>query len=260
MTTMAGYTKLFSSILASTIWREDLETRIVWITLLAMAGKDGVAEASVPGLADFARVSVKATRAALAKLMAPDEDSRSKEHEGRRIQEVDGGWLLLNHAKYRAKLSEIERREYKRLKQAQYRKERLSTVDKSGQCSPNVDSVDTSRSRVQIQIQKQKTDARTGPVQPDGFTEFWKVYPRRQAKQDALKAWKVLEPSDELLAAMLSAIERRRGSPDWRKEGGKYIPLPATWLRGRRWEDEPPVDLAAAEMDALERELDGVAP
>ena len=48
---MAGYTKLFNSILQSTIWREDDKTRIVWITLLAMADKNGIAETSLPSLA-----------------------------------------------------------------------------------------------------------------------------------------------------------------------------------------------------------------
>ena len=98
ITPMSGYTKLFNSILASTIWREDDKTRIVWITLLAMAGRDGVADGSIPGLADLARVSVEDCEAALAKLKAPDKYSRSKGNDGRRIRDVDGGWLLLNHA------------------------------------------------------------------------------------------------------------------------------------------------------------------
>ena len=66
---MAGYTKLFNSILMSTIWREDDKTRIVWITLLAMADKNGIAETSIPSLADAARVSgaiVQALEVALA--------------------------------------------------------------------------------------------------------------------------------------------------------------------------------------------------
>ena len=106
---MAGYTKLFNSILASTIWRADDKTRIVWITLLAMADKHGVAEGSVPGLADFARVSVPACRRALEALAAPDPDSRSQEHDGRRIQAVDGGWQLLNYDKYRTRLNALWR-------------------------------------------------------------------------------------------------------------------------------------------------------
>ena len=119
---MSGYTKLFSSILASTIWREPNHVRIVWITLLAMADRDGVAEGSVPGLADFARVSIDDCRDALRRLADPDRDSRSEEYEGRRIEPVDGGWLLLNHAKYRAKISKDERREYLRVKKAESRR------------------------------------------------------------------------------------------------------------------------------------------
>lgn len=124
---LTGYTKLFNSILASTIWREDDKTRIVWITLLAMADRHGLAEGSVPGIADFARVSVDDCRKALGKLSAPDEDSRSQEHEGRRIEAVEGGWRLLNHEKYRQKLSADERREYLKLKQREYRRRGKST-------------------------------------------------------------------------------------------------------------------------------------
>ena len=114
---MAGYTKLFNSILASTIWREPNHVRILWITLLAMADRNGVVEGSVPGIADFARISVDECRQAFTVLQQPDEDSRSKEHEGRRIAEIEGGWEILNHHKYREKLSQDERREYLKIKQ-----------------------------------------------------------------------------------------------------------------------------------------------
>ena len=124
---MPGYTKLFNSILASTIWREDDKTRLVWITLLAMADKNGVAEGSIPGLADLARVSIEDCKEALSKLMSPDEYSRTTDNEGKRIKKVDGGWAILNHAKYRAKMSTDERREYNRLKQQEFRKNKAST-------------------------------------------------------------------------------------------------------------------------------------
>lgn len=118
---MTGYTKLFGSIVASTIWREDNATRIVWITMLALANQHGIVEASLPGLADLARVSVDDCRRAISNLEAPDPDSRTKEHEGRRIQAVDGGWLVLNHAKYRAKMRSADRTEYMRVKKQEER-------------------------------------------------------------------------------------------------------------------------------------------
>ena len=73
---------------------------------------------------------------------------------------------------------------------------------------------------------------------PDEFNSFWSIYPRKEAKTDALRAWGKLAPSPDLQTAILSHIEQRKKSFDWMKEGGKYIPLPATFLNGRRWEDE----------------------
>jgi hypothetical protein len=123
---MGGYTKLFGSIVTSTIWREPASTRLVWITMLALVNKDGVVEASVPGLAHVANVSLPDCETALMHLSQPDLYSRSKDQDGRRIEPVDGGWHLVNHAKYRDKLSVDDRREYNTRKQAE-RRQRLST-------------------------------------------------------------------------------------------------------------------------------------
>jgi hypothetical protein len=120
---MSGYTKLFSSILASTIWREPDHVRVVWITMLAMVNRNGIVEASVPGLADMARVSVEQCEDALNILRSPDAYSRTKDNDGRRVQDVDGGFLLLNYAKYRAEMSADDRREYQRAYRKSYRQE-----------------------------------------------------------------------------------------------------------------------------------------
>jgi len=116
-----GFTKLFNSIVTSTIWQEDDQTRIVWITMLALCDRYGDLSASIPGLAQVANVSVKATEAALEKLKKPDKYSRSKEHQGRRITEIDGGWHIYNYEKYRDMLNAEERREYKAAKERERR-------------------------------------------------------------------------------------------------------------------------------------------
>jgi hypothetical protein len=84
---------------------------------------------------------------------------------------------------------------------------------------------------------------------PEGgadFDQFWAVYPKKVAKQDALRAWAKLRPSPELLQTMLSALERQSRSEQWTKEGMKYAPNPATWLNGHRWEDQTSAPAAAA--------------
>lgn len=108
---MSGYTKLFESLLESTVWAQPDHVRLVWITMLAMADRDGIVEASVPGLAHRARVSIPQCEEALECFRSPDTYSRTKDHDGRRIEEIDGGWKLLNHTKYRERASAEERRE-----------------------------------------------------------------------------------------------------------------------------------------------------
>jgi hypothetical protein len=100
---MAGFSKLFSSIVTSTIWGESHSTVRVWIAMLATADYDGNVEGSIPGFARIACVTIKEMEDALDVLLAPDPHSRTKEHEGRRIEAFDGGWHILNYAKYRQK-------------------------------------------------------------------------------------------------------------------------------------------------------------
>lgn len=97
-----NYTILKSSIIYSSIWMEDSDTRIVWFTLLAMRNKDGEVFSSIVGLAHVARVDLDTTKKAIRKFLAPDPESTTKEHDGRRIEEIQGGWRLLNHEKIKA--------------------------------------------------------------------------------------------------------------------------------------------------------------
>jgi uncharacterized protein YdaU (DUF1376 family) len=75
---------------------------------------------------------------------------------------------------------------------------------------------------------------------PPGFDAFWTAYPRKQAKGAAIKAYARLRADDTLQAAMLAAIAKQAASSDWARDGGKWIPYPATWLNDRRWEDQLP--------------------
>lgn len=89
--------------------------------MLALSDKNGEVWGSIPGLADMARVSIEQCEDALKELESPDKYSRSQEHEGKRIETIDGGWMLLNHPKYKRLLSADERREYFRVRKAEQR-------------------------------------------------------------------------------------------------------------------------------------------
>lgn len=96
------YNKLFTKILDSSIWLESSPTRIVWVTLIAVMDEHGFAQfASVANLANRARVTLEEAKEAVARLESPDVDSSDPENEGRRLERVPGGWLVLNAEKHR---------------------------------------------------------------------------------------------------------------------------------------------------------------
>jgi hypothetical protein len=86
--------------------------------------------------------------------------------------------------------------------------------------------------RNQEQKQEQKQDS-------GGFAEFWLAYPRKDAKDDALKAFQKIAPDAELLALMVTAIKAQGLAERCAKGERKFVPMPATWLNGKRWQDEP---------------------
>lgn len=70
------------------------------------------------------------------------------------------------------------------------------------------------------------------------FDRFWKAYPKKRDKMRARKAWEKLAPDMELCQVMSRALKQQKQSSDWLKDGGTYVPNPATWLNHHRWEDE----------------------
>ena len=164
------YSKLFASITESTIWRESPSTRLVWITMLALKRRDGVVYASIPGLASRANVSNEETEQALACLLSPDPYSRTKEYEGRRIEETDGGWKVLNAKKFDAIRSADERRDYMRKLMAEKRERERVLADVSN-VSPTSSITNTNTKE-----QDQKK-ARAALVLPEWLpSETWKAW------------------------------------------------------------------------------------
>ena len=70
------------------------------------------------------------------------------------------------------------------------------------------------------------------------FERFWKAYPKKVGKGAAERSFKKYKPNDDLTDRMIASVEAHKRSDQWKKDGGQYIPNPATWLNQRRWEDE----------------------
>jgi hypothetical protein len=88
----------------------------------------------------------------------------------------------------------------------------------------------------------------------DSFDSFWKIYPRKESKQNARKAWDKLKPSPALAEKIIKGVLIYAATPQWTKDGGQFIPHPSTFLNQRRWEQaiEGTVNATAASSN-LER-------
>lgn len=76
----------------------------------------------------------------------------------------------------------------------------------------------------------------------DGFERFWKAYPKKRSRGYAMAVWKKINPSEKLIDRIMDSLERLKASDDWKRDGGQFIPYPASWLNGMGWEDVVELD------------------
>lgn len=83
------------------------------------------------------------------------------------------------------------------------------------------------------------------------FERFWCEYPKKVGKKDALKAFMRIANLEDTFPKIMDALAKFKTTPEWKAENGRYIPYPATWIHGERWNDEIHED----KWVALDREL-----
>ena len=115
------------------------------------------------------------------------------------------------------------------------------------QIKSGVDSgVDPINSEIQSTVQKRTKVLSSSEYSP-GFCSFWSLYPKRVGKDKAYATW-TTGHCEEISEAILKAVREQNGYLI--REGGKFIPLPATWLNQGRWKDEPPKPTPFSEKTA----------
>lgn len=70
------------------------------------------------------------------------------------------------------------------------------------------------------------------------FNEFWKAYPRKEKKKEAMAVWMRKGCGNGLFEPIMEKLEVFKGTEQWAKNNGQFIPLPSSWLNGERWNDE----------------------
>ena len=199
------YGKLFASMYDGSLatigpW----EALVTFIQMLVLSDKYGVVDMTPDAISRRTTIPLDIIRRGISALEQPDEHSRRSDCDGRRIirldEHRDWGWQIVNHAHYRAIRSAEERREYQKLYKRELRKP-LS-------------------------------------LPPEGFADFWTVYPRKVGKGTAEKAWLKLSPDAVLVQQIIKAVGAQCICEQWLRDGGKYIPHPTTWLHRKGWLDE----------------------
>ena len=243
---MPSYTKLFQSIVTSSIWSEDDKTRILWVTMLAIADKHGEVHASIPGLARLAGIPIPDTERALKKLLSPDEYSRTKDLDGVRIVEIDGGWELVNHGKYRRMASKEDAQEANRIRQQRWKNRKKGNAP----VTPSNAPVTQDRDIAEAEAEVKKGDDKSSPcpissdAQADFLETLWKAAPKQARERSSRKqledAWKRTpvgmrpEPAEALMA-----LEAWKLSESWTKDDGQFVKGIHLWVKNRQWRDAP---------------------
>ena len=225
------FAKLFSSITESSLWSEPKEVRLLFVTMLAKADQNGFVEASIPGLARVANLTVEETETGLQCLQSPDVYSKNPDNEGRRVLPVPGGFVLLNYEDYRARRSTEERREYMREYMQNYRK-------KTGNGKQSVNSGKPTVNNGKPRLAQAETETEKINKQPaaDEFDQFWQSYPRKVAKGTARKAW---DKAVKTVDAQTIIDGGKRYAASMAGSEAKFIAHPTSWLNAERWADEP---------------------
>ena len=100
------------------------------------------------------------------------------------------------------------------------------------------------RNNEEIECINNKNTYKGACIEPDilesveiWFRDFWNAYPKRKAISDAEKAFRKVCKTEEDFHKIMAGLERAKEN-DWKRIDPRYIPYPAKWIDGKRWQDE----------------------
>lgn len=228
-----AYGKIFESLFTGSMVGSGLNVFAVWSYCIANAKPPGTIELNPVILATVFGCPVEEVESAIDKLCQPDPKSRTKECEGRRlINEGPYLYSIPTWEKYNQIRNEIARRQQNREAQSRWRKRVSHGVRAETLTSAESAHVEVEK-EAEVEKEEKSTPRKRGE-EPKWFPEFWKAYAYAKDKPASIKAWKKINPSEELAATITAkAAEYAASNPT--KE---YHRHPATWLNGEGWNDE----------------------
>lgn len=120
---MEFWSPLFSKIVESSLWGETDVVVKVFLTMLAKKDARHMVMKNAYEIAVWSRKTELEVIEAIKVLCSPDKKRiEPQPFDGRRLMKVEGGWLVLNGQYYHEMMRSQKRKEYKRVKQAEYRR------------------------------------------------------------------------------------------------------------------------------------------
>jgi hypothetical protein len=222
-----AYSKLYSSIVHSSLWTESDHIRLLFITLLAIADREGYVYGSRNGLLRLANLDVDECDEddPFEALMSPDKDSsdlmRNPENEGRRIERVPSGFRILNYEYYRGLRNEDDRREQNREAQRRHRSKVSQDKPPSAKISQGQTSPSASASACKCTEEEAVQYCTTAGLTKEDGQWFWNKCEGCGWKNNgkAIKDWKKTVTAWRMIKIFPSQKQSRNGP----------AALPATW-------------------------------
>ena len=244
-----GFAKLASGIVDSTIWMKPHDALRVWIALLAKSDSYGIVRIASPALAHQCFVTPERLDAIMHDFCSPDPDSRSPDHDGCRLQRIEGGWLIVNYLKYRDMMQRKAASHAER--QAKYR-EKIKARDARVTRRVTGDTEADSRGREQSSRGKDTTLPEAAASGEREFDSLWSVCAKKVGKARARKAYLRLRKAGTMPEAstVTAALVRLQQTEQWTKRGRQYQPHLEAWLNRGGWDDEIPKTNGGGECSA----------
>lgn len=225
-----GWVKIFRK-LDEWGWYKDSKTLHLFIHLLLHANhksktwqgitvERGQFVTGLLSLKTATGISIQTIRTGLARLEATGEITQKSTNKFTII-------TLCNYSEYQGYTEDSQQTTNKQLTNNQ------QTTNNKQECKKEKNIIIETKT---LALTAEKKDASSS------FDTFWQAYPKKKSKGAALKAWHSIKADGALLSKMFQTLSGLKNTVDWKKENGRYIPYPASWLNAQGWEDELPPD------------------
>lgn len=252
------YGKIHRSFFRSSINDVDPIVRFVFVGMIVLSDRDGRLDVTRSALARELNVPPSEVDRAIDILASPDESSRSRDFDGRRIIPIDcarsWGWVIVNKAQYRSGEADAEyRREQTRERVRSFRERERSKEKEEPKKNTDTDTAVTAGNGSNADV-TQKTLQRTRetapaeamgvvasdhqPSQFDAAAAFparWQAYPRREGRKEALRHFRASVRSESDLQRFDLALENFKRKLRVDRTEPRFIPQAKTFFFN--WED-----------------------